>query len=416
MLSAALALIATAGQPSAAPAAETTVDKDQISKVIEQVRAHPDDYTGMRFDSARGGYVLGVAANRDASASLRAATRNAARSSQNTVKVTVQRQRRSLAELNRTLAGVGAPQTAKIRPGTQIYEWYVDEVANKVKVGVSAESDLDTVRREFAERYGDAVEIFPGTPMIPAVKTTVVKKSDIVWPGANIASGPNSTRLLDDAPYSTGKRILTWRDNGDGTVNVTQCTDAVKNFSSTILHTAGHCFHNGDMVWQGHVDRAANQLVLRGRLGPVIDVQWGNGRIDALTIRTQGTSTMGNYQFTGGNTLTYQTARLSFATGDRVCTNGSFTLMSCNARVTSTNGCYRVDDLDVCGLDRIEAQSGGQLVQHGDSGGPVIDEILATGAKVGGIISAGNLDNGGTVAFSTRMEAACAQLNPYNCN
>jgi hypothetical protein len=285
--------------------------------------------------------------------------------------------------------------------GDLVSQWGLNEQTNTVQVGVlRLTSALVTAARQ---TYGDSVVLtqvqraYATSLSLPAAGSGVTR--------ANAVS-PMS-RLLDGQPYSAGDRVIAQVGN-----KVFECTSGwasgivrgAQTGNSKFMFTAGHCFPQGATVFQGHCVITNNLCSpeVTGVMGAINTIQWGNGRMDWESINSSGSSTIQQGIYLNGQDSTSGIAEfdlVSAALNEPVCGDGSFTGESCGGTVTSTEGCVKISDdsgtmVNVCDLDFASATT--RLVQHGDSGGPVLaaDDGFLTGVDVG-VISAGNV---GTVA------------------
>jgi hypothetical protein len=207
--------------------------------------------------------------------------------------------------------------------------------------------------------------------------------------------------FIDSLPYYGSDRIE--RSDSQFIYQCTVTSPFVDGSGNSYMMTAGHC---GGTAWnQGYYDTTTQTIYESGTMGNVTSVQWGNNRIDGEILNgnnydpyvwTNGVSGDAAHVL-GTATVTPGPA----GKGTPVCTDGSFTLFACGATVTMTNACVNETDGSgttyyVCGQDIADAPN--EVVQHGDSGGPVLVQT-SSGMQLAGTISGGN-SSGTEVNFS----------------
>jgi hypothetical protein len=211
----------------------------------------------------------------------------------------------------------------------------------------------------------------------------------------------NYPPFIDSTPYYGSDRLVSIQ--GQYIVQCTAGAPFVDGAANAYMMTAGHCGPTGTSWYQGYYD--GTNINESGTMGTVTVQQWGNNRIDGEIMNG---SSYAPYIWTNG--ASYAAAHVLGATavtpgpagqGTPVCTDGSFTLYACGGTVTLVNAC--VNEVDnsgttyyVCGQDIADAPN--QIVQHGDSGGPVLVQTSG-GVQLAGVISGGNA-SGTEVNFS----------------
>ncbi|MEU4213995.1 hypothetical protein [Actinoplanes sp. NPDC026623] len=303
-----------------------------------------------------------------------------------------------------TEAEPAVPAAAKAAGlGDKLALWYVEN--GKVKVGVTDASG--GVVTELRARLGTDAEIFQHAPIESATRLTPAPADVRIVTGAApqragkaVAAATTATRLLDSVPYAGGDRITSIQTIS-GTQYVVQCTVSVKvlpDSGGDAMLSAGHCGPTGTVWYQGYYD--SGTVYNTGILGSTTTMQWGNGRLDGELI--QG-SQYGYfpYAYTTLTGLESVTGIAVTGTGSKVCTDGSFTGYKCGATITKYNVCANITEgttvYSVCHLDIAGASS--QIVQPGDSGGPVFYPNSTTDVALAGTISAQS-NNGREVLFS----------------
>jgi hypothetical protein len=392
--------------PASTPAA-AQIPAGNVGALIKFVSTHPAQYSGIYLDLATHHYVVAVPDGQSAPSALSKAVSGlpqqsvTAHASASQVAVTTVQETRSLAQLRKIESQVAqAHGTFGALAKTLIAQWGLNEQTNTVEVGVTR---LDPALLAAAKQtYGDSVHVSQVQRAHFADSELPLAHSSASRPGG--AAADPASRLLDGQPYSAGDRIGYIHGN-----IVTQCTSGwiagVRGGSQTghdYMFTAGHCFPQGTVVQQGSctmVDGGCSWQYT-GTVGTVNDVQYGDGRMDWLSIDPAGSGSLQQMLYLGGVDSTSGVAEydlVSSALNEPVCTDGSFTGESCNGTVDATEGCIELSDdsgnqINVCNQD-FATSPGPRLVQHGDSGGPVLGDdggSDATGIAVG-VISGGNV-------------------------
>jgi hypothetical protein len=209
--------------------------------------------------------------------------------------------------------------------------------------------------------------------------------------------------------------------NTDGSLRGwVQCTAGLiwNNGGPTpFMASAGHCGLQ-DFSWQqGYFDAGLNTIFETGPMGTTFDNPFGEGQVDGMLLDNDGDYLTALWQnLSGSYTATGVTSLHDAVTGERICTDGSFTGTKCSGVVTIPDTCDSIDydnpdtgietTIDLCHL--ATATSTEQIVQAGDSGGPVFfgNPSLGKGVAATGIISAGNIQGpnpGTTVLYTNRI-------------
>jgi hypothetical protein len=200
-----------------------------------------------------------------------------------------------------------------------------------------------------------------------------------------------------DAPaYKGGDRIIS-QQTINGQNYIVQCTVTAPFITggTTDMLTAGHCGPANTHWLQGYWD--GSKVQSSGVMGDAATVSWTNNAPDG-TLLTGGSYTP--KITTGATTTAAVLGAETVKVGTNVCTDGSFTGYTCGATVTSTDVCANISDngaiITVCGLDVADASK--QIVQSGDSGGPVVTPVSG-GVQLAGTISA-QANSGTRVLFT----------------
>lgn len=413
----AIAALSATGVASAAPVAGQVVKTSVVSvprtgvrSIIRYVSSHPDQYSGIYLDRSTKQYVVAVPDGADMSSGLRAATAGLTASNE-AVGITVTHEARSLAQLRRiedeVATGFGS---FGAQANGLVTQWGLNEETNTVLVGVT---HLDSALVSAAERtYGDSVTLHQAQRVEFANRLDPLAGTEPL--GAHTAaSAQTATRLTDGQPYWAGDRVVSEVTvNGQNYIN--SCTTGWmsgvvqgQQTGTSYAFTAGHCFPQGNVIYQGYCNivNSACSPVVTGEMGVVNTVQWGDGRLDWESINPAGISALGQAVYLGGVNSTTGVGEydlVSTALNEPICTDGSYTGESCNGTIDSTEGCVtELDpetntDINVCDQDSA-GSPGPRLVQSGDSGGPVVTDDGGSDQTgiFGGVISGGNIGNGG---------------------
>jgi hypothetical protein len=329
-------------------------------KLNERAQANPGEFAGVSMDQASGTVTVRYAAGSKAAARERLAGTAAATPAGNgSMPVKFVPAKYSLKELQEVADGITADRSWL--PGAdKLSKWYVDVDANAVTVGLT---EVTAAATEAAERtFGDRVRL-------------------VVAERASEAS----SRLDDIAPWAGGERI---EISGD------LCTagfaiERSDNSGEQEMITAGHCGAIGDVVH----NRDNN-------IGTIVQDKFLHGGLDVAYIGEQHYAPfiyMGNASSDVGRRVR---GTRSLVKGLGICTDGAFTGQNCAGIVTQTDLCVTVEGKDSCHVAEASSRDtdGSILVQHGDSGGPVVELSGADGVLVLGMITY-TTDNGTRVGF-----------------
>ena len=241
------------------------------------------------------------------------------------------------------------------------------------------------------------VKVISATPKKAGGSATALLAAASLIPG-------NYPPFIDSQPYYGGDRIVRQElINGEWWVFSCTVSSPYLKGTTTYMMTAGHCGKVGAVWTQGYYDGIS--ITASGTMGTASSVQWGDNRTDGALL--QGSS-YSPYIWTNGSSYTAAHVtgaatvkpKSSTYAGTPVCTGGSFTGYACGGKVSLINACVNISEgsgvIKVCGLN--VADSATPIVQHGDSGGPVVVPVSG-GVQMAGTISAES--NGGkTVIFS----------------
>lgn len=278
--------------------------------------------------------------------------------------------------------------------------WGIDTNRNIVQIGVHRLND--TILQAASDTYGEAVSLHEEAPLDLTVgRVTLDHRPKMVKIDARSSKLPSDlrlqepNRLLDGLPYYSGHRLI--QINGN---TASWCTNGWHPQDRRKAFSAGHCFAENSTVLQGYFDETDGFVYYTGELGNVEWRQYGDGTFDAEAIYPAvpvPSDIIGNRMYTGSVTTPGDIpigGAASSTVGSTVCTNGSVTGEVCRGIVTIVDGCASVDDIIMCGMDTAQAPSGVRIVEHGDSGGPVIRHDSLGQALFHGIIAAGNVGAG----------------------
>ena len=414
-LSAAIGPVAVAanGIPNSA------VVSSAVSDMNAFVQANPSRFGGIYLDQQSGTVHVTVAPGMD-SATL-AKTQQISTKASGT-KIVVDKVPLSYADLQKVLAEVSikepwATDTKDIRSS-----WGIDPITDKVAIGVTTLTPQ--VLQEARLAFGDSVRLYQEARNSALIRTTWVKSPRIVNVRAarsksNVPATANPAiagpPLIDSTPYIDGDRMTREIFFPDGSTEIEQCTVGLtwnNGGPELFMGSAGHCGPVNKPWLQGYFDPSQNTVFETGPMGTPFDNPFSDGNIDGMLMDQGGI--IGYYATEMWQNISgqYAISPVKFIhdamVGEHVCFNGSFTGTRCSGTVTSADSCVPIeyknpDTLIVsvitsCHLATVTSPE--QIVQPGDSGGPVFFGNPADGA-VGatGIISAGNA--AGTTAFYT---------------
>lgn len=408
-------LVSGASLASAATVASSNlvdIPTGELQALVSTAYGNSALYSGLRFDEMRHTYILGAVDAKAATKELKqlfhgSSTNESSLVANSSVRVKVMKQSTSRNALNSVMSQVTADVKSKNLADGRVTAWYIDEDANRVVIEIVDKSAKDVL--ELHDRYGSRlVSVIPGKRATTAEKVTTSKKpitlqkvSKSSIAALSLAKSPS--RLLDVPSYNSAVRIF--RVDSTGTT-IYQCTTAMNRKSLTQAVTAGHCAPLGATIYQGYVDEASSTAYYSDILGTVTLSILGNGNPDFANIGASVSLSGVQYTSDAFNLEEYvatdQTSEsIKFVVGQSVCTNGSFSGYSCHgATVKAVNTCINAEGISlICGLDRASSSDGSAIVQHGDSGGPMLTGSLSAGAQVGGVISAS--EAGGTTVYAS---------------
>lgn len=393
------ALGGTAAQAAPVPPSVTADDLVPLNGIVDHA---PQRYAGLVVDQEKKTVNVYVRSGEQSAAASDLAALPAPAGSGPRLVVKVVPVQRSAAELATVFHQIDTRQSWTRAVGDRLSSWYIDPAANKVTVGVTAVTDA--VRARARAEFGDAVQVV-AMPRYQAMAAAVTVPTAKV----KVASGPSSrtsllatapTRLLDSTPYYGGDRIIRWRNNPDNTTTIWWCTGAftVKAGTTFYMSTAGHCGPTGTAWQQGYYESGAQLIHTTGPMGTASSVQWGNNRMDAAILgggsywqgAVYGGQVAGSAWGVGGQS--------SVAVGSSICSDGSVTGENCSAKISAINACVNLQDdtsgttitVKVCNQALADSTSG-VIVQHGDSGGPVLQHTSVLDQVVGvGLVSGGS--------------------------
>ncbi|MDI6102454.1 hypothetical protein QLQ12_27925 [Actinoplanes sp. NEAU-A12] len=138
-------------------------------------------------------------------------------------------------------------------------------------------------------------------------------------------------------------------------------------------------------------------------MGTETSVQWGNNRMDAAIMNGGSYWNGAVYGGRVDGTAWAVGGQLAVAVGNSVCSDGSFTKKNCSATISAINACLNLNDngtiVRVCDQALADSTSG-RIVQHGDSGGPVLRHTTTFEEAVGVELISGGNDNGRHMNFT----------------
>ena len=394
---------------------------DQLNRLTQ---VNPTKFAGIYIDPQSQVVHVNVAPGIDG-ATLSQMRRTAAQST--TMKIVLNDVPRSYAELNVVLREVTTKQpwaadTANIRSS-----WGIDPAADKVSIGLTTVTPQ--LQREAEQLFGDAVQVHQQARMTALDRVDTTKNVKVVHvdratlqarerANLDIAGPP----LADFPPYIGGDRMIRLLYNSDGSLRgFVQCTAGLvwNNGGSTpFMASAGHCGPLNYSWQQGYYDPSSNTIYETGPMGTAFANPFGEGQIDGMLLDNSGDYLTELWQnLSGSYTATGVTSLHDAVQGEKVCTDGSFTGAKCSGVISNPDSCDPIDyddpdtgietTIDLCHL-ATATSSTEQIVQSGDSGGPVFfgDPSQGNGVAATGIISAGNIKDpnnpGYTVLYTNR--------------
>lgn len=399
--------IATAFGGAAAQAAPSSpeVAADDLTSLNKIVNRSPQRYAGVVVDEAARTVRVYVRGSEQTAARADLADLPVPAAAGARLAVQLMPVQRSQAELDEVFRQITTRQPFAASVKDRLTQWYVDPRTNRVMVGLTAVTDEARTAAQAA--FGDAVAVVAAERhdtmslriTVPASELKVVTTTPAAARSAARAAAI-PTRLMDSTPYYGGDRIIRWISNPNGTVNIWECTAAftVGTGTARYMSTAGHCGPTGTVWQQGYFEGGAQIIHTTGTMGTETSVQWGNNRMDAA-IMARGSYWNGAvYGGTVDGSAWGVGGQQAVAVGNSICADGSFTRENCSAKISAINACVNLNDngtiVKVCNQALADSTSG-RIVQHGDSGGPVLRHTSTLDQVVGvGLISGGNTENG----------------------
>lgn len=272
------------------------------------------------------------------------------------------------------------------------------EVGFRVQAGCrSAALLLATMKaldaRSWSPTAGSSTFYAAVDPMSSTVKVTFPERDAAAAQAAREAFGDSVTvsigavgradRMTDGSPHYGGAAIGSYKDRFCSAGFSIVRSNGVRGGT-----TAGHCFTNGDPVYSytapwGTAGGEANF--------PAYDMMW-------VSSSTQKYTNVIHVDPCCPSTRTV-TGRSNPAVNDLVCASGMVTKAVCGLRVTSLAG--KLCDKDGCTYGLIEAvKANANVLNGGDSGGPIYTRPGSTTATIKGMII-GGVFGGDTVLGET---------------
>ncbi|WP_412734350.1 S1 family peptidase [Krasilnikovia sp. MM14-A1259] len=424
-----LAVVTCGAAAQAAPVRQLpVVSADDLTALNRIVTSAPHRFAGVAVDEAARTVDVFVPSGEQARAGTDLSTLPTLAPAAPRLTVRLVPVPRSQAELDTVFGQISARQPWASAARGRISAWYVNPRSNKVTVGLS--EITDAMRAAARATFGDAVELTRMEQHHSMAGQAVVRTGRLrAHSVAALRSAPEPaaaaapTRLLDSRPYYGGDRIIRTQANPDGTTSIWWCTGSftVLSGSTRLMSTAGHCGPAGTAWQQGYFETGTQTIYVTGPMGTVRAVQWGNNRMDAETL--DGGSYWPGAVYGGqlDTTAWGLDGQQAAAVGSTVCSDGSVTRESCAGRISAINACLNLNDngttVRVCNQALADSTTD-VIVQHGDSGGPVLRHPGDPNRAVGlGIISGGSsnglhLNFTQIQDFSSTFGATVASGNP----
>lgn len=394
---------ALGGTAAQAASSSLEVGADDLASLTSIVNRSPQRYAGLAVDEAAGTVQVYVRGAERAAAATDLAALPEPASAAPELEIKLVPVQRSQAELDTIFRQITTSQPFAASVEDSLSRWYVDPRTNRVVVGLTTVTEQARAAAKTA--FGDAVEVvaaerhatMSGSVTVPTESLKVAAARPAA--ARSVAPAATPTRLLDSTPYYGGDRIIRWFTNSDGTTTISWCTAAFTVGAGTAryMSTAGHCGPTGTVWQQGYYESGAGIIHTTGTMGTETAVQWGNNRMDAAIMNggsywngaVYGGQVDGSAWGVGG--------QQAVAVGNTICSDGSVTKENCSATISAINACLNLNDsgtvVRVCNQALADSTSG-RIVQHGDSGGPVLRHTSTLDQVVGvGLISGGS-DNG----------------------
>jgi hypothetical protein len=353
-----------------ATAAPEVVAAGQLQTLIDTVRAAPGTYTGLWIDSTTNTIYVATPVSNITPASI-AALVAAPTTNAQTMKIQIVKATHTADQLDaiatRVTTDTGLQSAAK-KSGAILSTWYPDPITDQVVIGFTkvTNAELTAVHTE----YGDTARVITQPIAQSAIaKIPTTPKPHLPRP---------QTRSADSAPWYGGDDI-TFTYNGSGF----SCTSGYE-FGSSSMSTAGHCGGDPTTFYNNGV-----------YTGETYSMQWGANRID-MQLMHGSTYLPYIWAGSGGNTAEPVSGSGGVADGGTYCTGGYVTGQNCSAVVEAVDVCIveyddvMNDDVTVCDLDEAHSSNGTDIVQSGDSGGPVYTSNSTGAPYAVGTISAAN--------------------------
>lgn len=398
---------------AAAASAEAPMSAAQLNTIAQE---NPKSFAGVYIDKSN---VVHVEVVPGIDRTTLSEMRQAAMQSTST-KIVLDTVPRSEAQLRAVMSQVTTKQPWAGDVAKILSSWSIDPVTDKVAIGLTEVTPQ--LQQEARRVFGDMVVLhrqdrFSALDNVIKVKNPRIVHVDAAAlqarPNTNVAGPP----LVDFEPYLGGDRMIRLIYDSDGEIiAIEQCTAGLvwNNGSSTpFMASAGHCGPINYSWTQGYYDPDANEIYETGPMGTAFANGFGEGGIDGMLLDNDGEYLTELWEnLSGSYTATGVTSLHNAVVGEHVCTDGSFTGTKCSGVVTVADACDDVKDknpetgaitiVTVC--HETTAVSTEQIVQSGDSGGPVFfgDPSKGNGVAATGIISAGS-DDGKTVLYTNRI-------------
>lgn len=366
---AAFALIAGPFTPtvvSAQGSASAAVSHDQWDQIVSLTKADPDTFAGVSVDATTGVATVYVTAgtrqSTKAAHAIQSVRTIAASPRQNSaIAWTLQfgSSRHSMRELTAAMDLATKSQSWQSLAKPYLAQWYIDAQVNAVRINLTLVTrELQTAATSL---FGDLAVLGVGERVVRA----------------------NRQNQVDGPPW--------W--GGDGVENSSgqHCSAAfsVWYLSVARMMTAGHCWLNGNTVYQPTPSVYC--------MGTIFGDTYGGGSYDIAVIDLSACNPGAqgyvyrsgyNYRPVGGMAHAY--------IGDQACFDGAVTEENCSGYENNDDICV-VDNLGitVCHLVQAASNTLTKLVRPGDSGGPVYEisgsKVYAQGMIFGYLASSGGI-------------------------
>lgn len=367
-----------------ATAAPDVVAAGQLQNLINTVRAAPGTYTGLWINEKTNTIYVATPATNITPASI-AALVAAPTTSTQTLKIQIVKATYTANQLDTIATRVTTDtnlQSAAKKSDATLSTWYPDPITDQVVIGFTkiTNTELAAVHAE----YGTTARVITQPIAQSAIAKTPLTQATTATTTTPPATNPNphpphpQSRSADSAPWYGGDDI-TFTYNGSGF----SCTSGYE-FGSTSMSTAGHCGADPTTFYNNGV-----------YTGETYSMQWGANRID-MQLMHGSTYLPYIWAGPGGNTAEPVSGSGGVADGATYCTGGYVTGQNCSAVVEAVDVCIveyddvMNDDVTVCDLDEAHSSNNTDIVQSGDSGGPVYTSNSTGAPYAVGTISAAN--------------------------